>query len=120
MNQITRMILYSVTTVIVIIVLLYTNYMTSYDLNAAEKNNKHLTSKVMAYKFDYKDRHIIALENGTQFEQDNLTVIDKNNYNVKKPYKINYQVVKSNPKITYVKTYNKLKNKPHYYILKVD
>lgn len=104
----------------VIIAILYTKYLLSYDLNTAEKNNKHYTSKVKGYRFYDVDRHIIALENGTQFEQDNLTVIDINNYDVKKPYKINYQVVKSNPKITYVKTYNKLKNKPHYYILKVD
>lgn len=119
MNKNHKIIIFSVLIGVIIIVLLYMNYLTSYDFKDAEKNNKHHTSKVTAYKFDYKDRHIIKLEDGTLFEQDNLSINDAN-YDVKKPYKLNYNEVKTKPQITYVKVHNKLDKETHYYILKVS
>ncbi|MCD9074425.1 hypothetical protein LDL00_11380 [Staphylococcus epidermidis] len=118
MNKTKKRILIGVAICIGIIGILYMRHLLNYDLNDAEKNNKHYTSQVTAYQFNVKDKDIIRLNNGTQFEQDNLSIGDSN-YDVKKPYKLNQHTIESKPKITYVKTTNKVNNEPHYYILKV-
>lgn len=119
MRQIKKIILYGVVIFASVIAILYMRHLLSYDLNASEKGHKHYTSKVNAYQFDSRYKDTIQLKNGTQFEQNNLSIGDSN-YDVKDPYKLNQRTVESKPTITYVKITNKTNSQPHYYILKID
>lgn len=86
------------------------------EMNKIEKTSKLHTSKVVAYEFKPEARNAIKLEDGTQFEEDTMTIGGKSNF--KSKVKLNSDAVKDNPEVTYAK--KKQDSEEMYYIFKVE
>jgi len=86
------------------------------EMNKIEKTSKLHTSKVVAYEFKPEARNAIKLEDGTQFEEDTMTIGGKSNF--KSKVKLNSDAVKDKPEVTYAK--KKQDSEEMYYIFKVE
>ena len=86
------------------------------EMDKIEKNSKLHTSKVVAYEFKPNAANLVKLEDGTQFEQETITMKKKSNF--KSKVKFNSETVKDLPKVTYAK--KKQDSKEMYYIFKVE
>lgn len=85
-------------------------------MDKIEKTSKLHTSKVVAYEFKPEARNAIKLEDGTQFEEDTITIGGKSNF--KSKVKLNSKTVKDKPEVTYAK--KKQDSEEMYYIFKVE
>lgn len=86
------------------------------EMDKIEKNSKLHTSKVVAYEFKPNAANLVKLEDGTQFEQETITMKKKSNF--KSKVKFNSETVKDLPKVTYAK--KKQDSREMYYIFKVE
>ena len=86
------------------------------EMDKIEKNSKLHTSKVVAYEFKPNAANLVKLEDGTQFEQETITMKKKSNF--KSKVKFNSETVKDLPEVTYAK--KKQDSKEMYYIFKVE
>lgn len=85
-------------------------------MDKIEKTSKLHTSKVVAYEFKPEARNAIKLEDGTQFEEDTMTIGGQSNF--KSKVKLNSETVKDKPEVTYAK--EKQDSEETYYIFKVE
>lgn len=85
-------------------------------MNEIEENSKLHTSKVVAYEFKPQARNAVKLEDGTQFEEDTMTINGQSNF--KSKVKFNSETVKDKPEVTYAK--EKQDSEEMYYIFKVE
>ena len=105
------------TVIAVIIFLVIGNkVMEANEKNEMDKTSKLRTSKVVAYEFKPEARNAIKLEDGTQFEEDTMTIGGKSNF--KSKVKLNSDAVKDKPEVTYAK--KKQDSEEMYYIFKVE
>src|SRR5699024_4874331 len=105
------------TVIAVIIFLVIGNkVMEANEKNEMDKTSKLHTSKVVAYEFKPEARNAIKLEDGTQFEEDTITIGGKSNF--KSKVKLNSKTVKDKPEVTYAK--KKQDSEEMYYIFKVE
>ena len=90
------------------------------EMNEIEKNSKLHTSKVVAYQFKPQAVNIIKLEDGTQFEQETMTMTKESNF--KSKVKFDRETVEKLPKVTYAKKKQDSEKmyKEMYYIFKVE
>ena len=86
------------------------------EMDKIEKNSKLHTSKVVAYEFKPNAANLVKLEDGTQFEQETITMKKKSNF--KSKVKFNSETVKDLPKVTYAK--KKQDSREMYYIFKLE
>lgn len=86
------------------------------EMDKIEKNSKLHTSKVVAYEFKPNAANLVKLEDGTQFEQETITMKKKSNF--KSKVKFNSETVKDLPKVTYTK--KKQDSREMYYIFKLE
>ena len=86
------------------------------EMDKIEKTSKLHTSKVVAYEFKPSNRNAVKLEDGTQFEQETITMKKESNF--KSKVKFNSKTVKDLPKVTYAK--KKQDSKEMYYIFKLE
>lgn len=86
------------------------------EMDKIEKNSKLHTSKVVAYEFKPNNRNAVKLEDGTQFEEETITIKGRSNF--KSKVKFNSETVKDLPEVTYAK--KKQDSKEMYYIFKVE
>lgn len=86
------------------------------EMDKIERNSKLHTSKVVAYEFKPNDRNAVKLEDGTQFEEETLTINGQSNF--KSKVKFNSETVKDMPEVTYAK--KKQDSEEMYYIFKLE
>lgn len=86
------------------------------EMDKIEKTSKLHTSKVVAYEFKPNNRNAVKLEDGTQFEEETITIKGRSNF--KSKVKFNSETVKDLPEVTYAK--KKQDSKEMYYIFKVE
>lgn len=86
------------------------------EMDKIERNSKLHTSKVVAYEFKPNDRNAVKLEDGTQFEEETLTINGQSNF--KSKVKFNSETVKDMPKVTYAK--KQQDSEEMYYIFKLE
>lgn len=86
------------------------------EMDKIEKNSKLHTSKVVAYEFKPNAANLVKLEDGTQFEEETITIKGRSNF--KSKVKFNSETVKDLPEVTYAK--KKQDSKEMYYIFKVE